>query len=137
MPRTRIKGDKITFKIATVEYNLDATSIVFSQSEASEDVVTFADAAAGGSWEWSCAITALQSTEAAAFHTFLWTNNNTTAAFVFAPYGNTTPSATQPHFTGNLKISGKLPDVGGQADSTWTFQETFEVDGALTRKIAV
>jgi hypothetical protein len=136
MARTRIKGDKISIMVGGTEYNLDATSIVFSQSEADQDVVTFADAGAGGSYNWSCAVTALQSTEATSWHTFLWTNNNTTVAFVFKPWGNTTPSATQPHFTGNLKISGKLPDIGGQADSVWTFSETFDVDGAITRKVA-
>ena len=139
MARTRLKGQKITFSIGGTDYTLDASSVLFTQEEADNDVETFADAAAGGSFVWKCQITALQSLEAASLHNFMWTNSGSTAAFVFAPAGNTTPSVTQPHFTGNLKLTGKRPDIGGEASSagsTWTFDAEFDVDGDITRKTA-
>lgn len=135
--RNRIKGKSITFTVGAVEYNCDATSIVFVNEEADNDTVTFCDAAAGGAYEWKCNITALQSTDADALHTFIWANSGTTVAFVFGPHGNATPTVAQPHFTGSITIPNKKPDVGGEADSTWTFEMELPVNGALTRKTAV
>jgi len=139
MPRNRLMGQKIVFTVGGTDYTLDASSIVFSQDEADDDTTTFADAAAGGAYVWTCKITALQSLDAAALHTFMWTNTGTSAAFVFAPAGNSTPSVAQPHFTGSLKLSGKKPDIGGDASrdgSAWTFDAELDVDGDITRKTA-
>ena len=55
------------------------------------------------------------------FWTVLWDNAGTEVAYVLKPYGNATPSASQPHFTGEVKILAK-PPIGGEAGSTWTFE---------------
>lgn len=134
--RNRLKGKSITFTVEDVEYNCDATSVTFVHEEADDDTVTFCDAAAGGAYEWHCNITALQSTDADALHTFFWTNAGTTVDFVFGPHGNAVPSVAQPHYSGTITLPNKKPDVGGEADSTWTFEMELIVDGDLTKVTA-
>lgn len=129
--RNRIKGKSITFEVEGVEYNCDATSVVLTHEEADDDVVTFCDTA--GSYEWHLAITALQSTDADALHTFLWTNAGNTVDFTFGPHGNATPTTVQPHYTGTITLPNKKPDVGGEANSTWTFDMDLVVDGDVTK----
>lgn len=136
MARNRLKGKSIVFTVDETDYTLDATSIEFSHEEADDDEVTFADAAAGGAYEWLCTITALQSTDADALHTFFWDNAGQTVNFVFGPNGNELPSVAQPHYTGSFKLSNQLPSIGGDADTTWTFEKELQVEGQLTRVTA-
>lgn len=135
MARNRLKGKQIVFSVEGVSYVEDATSIVLTHEEADDDEVTFADAAAGGAYEWKMAITAIQATDAVSLHTFFWAHAGEEVDFIFAPHGNAVASATQPHYLGTIQLSKKLPDVGGDADSTWTFEMELDVVGALTKKV--
>ena len=122
MPNTRIKGKAAIFKLATTDYAADITTITLNNEDADSDVTTFADAAAGGAIDWFFEGTAIQSTDTAALWKYLWTNSGTTSvAYVFAPHGNATPSTTKPHYTGTVDI-GPKPAIGGDADSTFTFE---------------
>ena len=49
-------------------------------------------------------------------------------AYIYAPHGNATASATQPHFTGTVKI-GPRPSLGGAAGSsnTYVFDTVWEI----------
>lgn len=134
--RNRIKGKSITFLVDDVEYNCDATSIVLTHEEADDDTVTFCDAAAGGAYEWKLTISALQSTDADALHTFFWDTAGSTVDFVFGPHGNAIPSTAQPHYAGTIAMPNKKPDIGGEANSTWTFEMELKVEGDLTRLTA-
>lgn len=137
--RNRLKGKSISFTVGAVEYLYDVTSVLFTHEEAEDDVVTFADAAAGGSYEWTCTVNAVQSTDADSLHTFLWANAGSTVAFKFAPKGNTsTPTVTSPHYTGSVIVPGKKPDLGGDAgaDNTWTYEVAFKVVGDITKVTA-
>lgn len=118
---TRIKGKSLTLTIGAKDYAADATNIVLENEDADNDVTTFADAAAGGSKQWFFTMTAVQSTDADSLWRFLWDSTGDEVAYVFAPHGNTTPSATQPHFTGNVTVGAK-PSIGGDANSTFTFE---------------
>lgn len=118
---TRIKGKSLSFKLGSTEYMADATNIVLQNEEADGDVTTFADAAAGGSVQWFFEMEAIQSTDAESLWRFLWDSTGDEVAYVFAPHGNTTASATQPHFTGNVTV-GPKPAVGGEANETFTFE---------------
>lgn len=124
MAPTRIKGKGLTFEIDSVEYNCDATSVVLEHEEtdADQDTVTFCDAAsASAGLQWFFTIDAVTSTSTDSLWTYLWDNAGTeSVAFTFAPHANATASATEPHFTGTVTLPEK-PSIGGQADSTWTF----------------
>jgi hypothetical protein len=134
----RIKGTKLTLTMGSTEISIDATSAVLDNVAGSADVTTFADALAGGTWDWSIAISGVQSTEVASFWRFLWANSGQIVPYVLRPHGNATPTPSEPHFTGTVKID-KKPPIGGAAGmaSTFAFDTTLPcqeqptlVDGA-------
>lgn len=149
MARTRINGKSLKLQIDSNEYNIDVTSASLvrdASTDTADNVVTFADAAAGvdNTDVWYLDVTAVQSTDDAtatdgiSLHTAIWdaaaTTGGDTFAFVLAPHGNATASALQPHYTGTVKVSeGAFPPVGGDAGSTFTFDYRFEVSGAVTK----
>jgi hypothetical protein len=121
---TRIKGSALKLTIGTTDYWADITSAVLENEEAAAGVTTFADAAAGGARQYYFTISPIQSTDSTSFWNYLWDNTGDIVDYVYAPHGNTTPSTSQPHFEGTVKIPPK-PFVGGDAGTTNEF--TFEV----------
>lgn len=124
----RLKGNSLHLTIGTVELFLEATSVVMNNEEASGDVTTFADAAAGGARQYFFQITAVQSLAATSLWRYLWENTGEVATFVFAPAGNiATPTPDQPHFEGTLKV-GPKPSIGGAAGATTTHTFDYRLD---------
>jgi len=117
---TRIKGKAGLFKLAGTDYSIDCTSILLTSEDADNDTVTFCEVGTGGK-TWKFEVEAIQSTAAGSLWNYLWTSAGTlNVAYIYAPHGNATASTTQPHFTGNVDLPGK-PDIGGEADTTYTF----------------
>lgn len=135
---TRMRGDELlTFKVGTTDFVGDCTSAKLTWDDADSGTVTFADAAAGGAFQGTLAGSGVQSTDSASFWAWAWDNVGKLVPFIFAPHGNATPSADQPHFTGTVKI-GKRPDLGGDAQidgDDWTFDFEWKVQGDVTRKV--
>lgn len=131
--RNRLKGNRVTFLIEGEEYNIDCDSIVLSHVESDDDFVSFGEGDAN--YEHRLTVRAAQSTDAESLHTFLWENAGVvaTADFVFGVHGNPTPSVSQPHVSGTIEISAQKPDLGGEKNSTWTFEREFKVVGEVTK----
>ena len=154
MARSRIKGKNLSFMFDGDEYKCDLVSAVLTKDDAdaaaSDSVVTFCDAeqSAGGQ-VWYLDTEAIQSTDVdgspdvndiESLHTLVRnsaaTAGGATLDFQFAPYGNDTPSAEQPHFTGQVTVEqGAYPTIGGSAgDSSFTWTYRFTVtDNLVTR----
>lgn len=124
---TRIRGKSLVFKLDDTEYACDATSVVLQNEEASDDVITFCEATAGGV-QWYFEVEAITSTDATSFWSFVWDYAGTEVDFVFAPHGNATPTTAQPHFTGTLNL-GTKPSIGGSVNSTFVFTKRFDLVG--------
>lgn len=124
---TRLKGNSLHLLIGTVELHLQASSVVLDNEEASGDVTTFADAAAGGARQHFFQITALQSLATESFWRYLWENTGEVATYSFAPGGNTVASADLPIFTGSLTV-GPKPAIGGAAGATTTHTFDYRLD---------
>lgn len=121
------KGKGLSLTINSVEYNLDADSVVM-QSEDKEDLV-FADMGANGGKQWFFTISAFSDLGTGSLWRYVWDNAGTEdVAFVFKPYGNSTPSTTQPHFTGTITVPAK-PDFGGGVNESFKFEARFDIDG--------
>lgn len=127
---TRIRGKALRLEIDGVDHWADVTSVVLDNEEADSDTVTFYDASQGGSRTYFLTINAIQSTDEASFWSSVWDNSGTDVPFVFAPHGNETATAAQPHFIGTCTI-GPKPAVGGEAgaQNTYTFETRFDVVG--------
>lgn len=131
----KYKGKDLSLTIDADEVNLEATSVVLENEEADTDAVTFAELADGTPVQWFFTIEAVADYGTGSFWTTLWENAGDTVAFVFKPYGNTTASTSQPHFTGNCTITAK-PPVGGTANEVFTFEARLDVEGTPTRVTA-
>ena len=127
---TRIKGTALGLTIGGVDHWIDITSALFDNEEASSDVTTFADAAAGGARQHFVTIGAIQSTQSGSFWRMVWANSGTNAAYKYAVHGNSLATADEPHLTGTLRI-GPKPALGGEAGTTntFTFETRFDIDG--------
>jgi hypothetical protein len=119
-----LSGDAgLTLEIAGVAYECDASSITLAHEEDDRVPNTFcAPVRTRGVFS----ISALTSTASGSFWTYLWDNaGEKNIAFTYAPHGNDTPSAAQPHFTGFVDIPHTKPDLGGEAgENTYTFETT-------------
>lgn len=130
---TRIKGSALALSIGGVDYWADATSVLLDNEEASSDVTTFADAAAGGARLEYFTIGAIQSTATDSFWSFVRENVGAEVPFRYAVHGNAVATADQPHVLGTVKIL-TAPPLGGEAGATteYTFETRFDVVGKTT-----
>jgi len=123
----RIKGKSIVFEVDGTEYAGGVSNVVFSSAVNTLGFGDYED-----SLDFTCAVTGYQDTAAASFHSFLWDNPGVSVNITFAPHGNESPSAAQPHFTAS-GYAEVVPDLGGAAGEYFTFDLTFILDGKPTR----
>lgn len=135
----KYKGNNLSLTFVkgavTEEVNLEATSVVLDNEDADEDDVTFAELASGSNVQWFFEITATSDYGADTWWTFVWDNAGQDATFTFKPYGNASPTTSQPHFTGTVNV-GPKPPLGGTAGETWTFEKRMDLVGEPTRVTA-
>lgn len=121
---TRIHGAALALSLGGTDYWADATSVKLDNEDAAAGVVTFADAADGGSRKFFFTVSAIQSTASGSFWRYVWASTGSEVAYIYAPHGNVTATADEPHFTGTLKI-GPKPAIGG--DAGLDVDQVFEV----------
>lgn len=119
---TRIKANALLLSIDAVDYYADFSSVVLQSEDASTDVTTFYDASLGGRRDFYFTVSGVQSTEASSFWRAMWDDAGTEVAFIYAPNGNATASASEAHFTGTVRLPprGAL-QLGGEASPDGTF----------------
>lgn len=119
---TRIKANALKFTLSGDDYWPDLSMVELASEDASADVNTFYDASLGGRRDFYFTVSGVQSTASTSFWYKMWTLAGTEVAFVYAPHGNATASATQPHFTGFVRVPAKGAfTLGGSASPDGTF----------------
>lgn len=92
MGSSRIKGNKqpvLTLGTPGADISTDLVSWTIENEEADSDVITFEDAASGGSRQFYLRGSAIQSTAAVSFWRTVWENSGETAVpYTIAPHGN-------------------------------------------------
>lgn len=131
----KYKGKDLSLLFGAEEINVEATSVVLQNEEADDDATTFAELAAGAAVQWFIELSAVSDYGAGSLWSYLWDNAGTDVTFTFKPYGNATPTAAQPHFTGTATV-GPKPPVGGTAGEVFTFETRLDVVGTPTRVTA-
>lgn len=130
------KGQNLSLKIGGEEYNGNLSNARLEPDDGSDaDFVTFADYSEGNTEKWFMRGTGYQDFDAESLWTYAWLNSGTEVPYVLAPYGNLAASATQPHFTGNVRISRK-PSVGGKVGEPFEFELEWECTSTPTRVTA-
>lgn len=121
--------------IDAVERNVELATAEVTSAETDADFQTFADAAAGGGRDYKLHIVAVQDAAAATLWSLVFDEAGTSVPCVLKPYGNASPTVSQPHFTFNAVVTE--PDgafLGGEADKSTTARMTFEAEWPLEAK---
>lgn len=124
---TRIKGAALALNLGGEDYWVDVTSVSLENEEAAAGVTTFEDASLGGARQFYITGTAIQSTASTSFWNYIWENTGDIVEYYYAPHGNNTATADEPHFHRNVKIPSK-PFVGGEAGANNEFTFDFRMD---------
>lgn len=125
----------LTLKIASTDVTVQVSNCRITSGAADSDFTSFADAAAGGSRIYKLAGTATQDVATGSLWDHIWNHAGETVAVVVNPAGGTTPSATQPSFTGNVVITEPDGDIlGGEANSSTTAKFTIDFEWEFTAK---
>jgi hypothetical protein len=128
---TRLLTLEVDGQSATDEVSVAKVTAGASDS----DFLTFADAAAGGARAYNLVMTAVQDMVADTLWDLMWSAPGTEVVYTIAPYGNATPSPSQPHFTGSAIVSEPDGDlIGGEADVSTTARMTFDATWQCTAK---
>jgi len=113
-----ISGRKVKFEVAGDSYEAYVKSVTWSRARSSQDP-TLAEATAGGAFDETCTIVALQDDggDAESFAEFVNGAIGTDVTVTWMPQGNDTPSTSQPHWTATLSIVKSEGDYLGGAGS--------------------
>lgn len=125
----------LTLSIAAGDVTAQISKAEVTSKPADSDFVTFADAAAGGAREYALEFVGAQDLTTGTLWDKVWSAAGTTVAYLMKPYGNSTATAGQPHYSGNLTITE--PDgtlIGGEADASTTARQTFQCRWVLDAK---
>ena len=125
----------LKIEVDGIDYTAEVSKAVVTSGEADSDFVTFADAAAGGAREYRLEFTAVQDMATASLWSKIWDNAGESVACTLMPYGNTAPSAAQPHYDMTATITEPDGDfIGGEADASTSARFTIEASWVLAGK---
>lgn len=113
----------------------EVAKCVIRSAATESDFVTFADAAAGGGRDYFLDVKAVQDAETGTFWDLVWAHTGEEVDIVVMPYGNATPSATEPHFEGTIVV--REPDgdlLGGEANRSTSARQVIEVSWPFLAK---
>lgn len=97
--------------------------------------MSFADAASGGGRDYFLEMTVAQDAVTTSLWNLAWASPGTEVDVLYRPYGNTTASTTQPHYSFTATV--KEPDgdfIGGEADASTTAVNTVDLKWPLLAK---
>lgn len=131
----RVTPRLIALEVDSVDRSNEVSKAEITAAATSSDFVTFAEARAGGGRDYALAMTIAQDHASATLWDLIWTGSGEEVDGVYAPYGNETPTVSQPHYGFTAIVAepdGRL--LGAEANSSTTAVATIDVTWALTGK---
>lgn len=126
---------KLQLNVDATEVTPEVSNVRVTSGESESDFVSFADAAAGGGRVYKLAITMTQNAATGTLWDQVWSHAGEEVDVIVRPYGNATPTATEPHFEGTCVVAEPDGDLlGGEADKSATNRFTTEVEWEFTAK---
>lgn len=126
---------KLTLTVNAVDVTAQVASCAIAAAEAKTDFVSFADAAAGGSRQYTLKLKFVQDPSTGSLWDEVWTMAGTDVPVVIHPAGGATPSPSNPAFNGTVTITEPDGDIlGGDADVSNTQRWVTQVEWAFTAK---
>lgn len=116
-------------------FDEESSTAKVTAGDSDSDFLTFADARRGGARQYNLEFTAAQDLVSGTLWDLIWSAPGTEVPFTLRPYGNVTPTPTQPHIAGIAVVSEPDGDlVGGDADVSTTARMTYSVVWKCTEK---
>lgn len=132
---TRVQPRLIALDVQSVDRSGEVSKAVVASAAADSDFTTFEDARSGGAREYTLQMTIAQDHASGTLWDLIWTGAGTDVPGVYAPYGNETPSADQPHYEFTATVTEPDGDfLGAEADDSTTAVATVDVEWKLTAK---
>lgn len=126
---------KLKIEVDGNEHTGAVSNARFTTGAGDTDFLTFAAADAGGNREYRLQGTAVQDTTTDSLWDEIWSNLGVEVPVTLMPYGNATPSVTEPHFEATAVITEPDGDLlGGEANASTTARMTIEINWPLTGK---
>lgn len=126
---------KLTIEVDGVDYSGSVSNAVVRSAESDADFVTFASASQGGARSYVIAISTVQDAAAGSLWSMIMESAGDEVEIVIAPYGNSTPSPAEPHYTMTAIVSEPDGDLlGGAADRSATARFVTECEWSLLAK---
>lgn len=119
---------------SATSYADDIKSWSIEADDADDSDLTFYEAARGLTKVYGLNLTAIVSADTGSLWRYLWTNPGAVFTVVLGPWGNATPSASNPHLTFTANATGK-PPLANEARVTpegAEFEYVLDVVGDIT-----
>jgi len=131
---SRLRGNAnpvFTLKLgagSATSYSDDIKSWELTWDDKDSDDLTFYEAAQGILQEATLKVTAVLSWDANSLAAYLWDQAGQDLLVVLGPWGNATPTATKPHFTGTAATKGRPPLQNEAKQSSDVTGAEFEIE---------
>lgn len=125
----------LVISVGGTDYSAQVFNAEVRADAADSDDVTFADATAGGGRQYTLGLTLTQDMATSSLWNQIWASSGTDVTVLMKPYGNSTASSTQPHYSMSANV--REPDgvlIGGDADASTTKRLKVEVEWPLAAK---
>lgn len=119
----RLKGKSIVFEVDGVEFSGSVRNVVFASAVGELGFGAYED-----SLEFTATVEGYQDFAANSLWSKIWDTPGLSIDLTFAPHGNATASASQPHFTAT-GYAETIPNMGGAAGEYFTYDLNIILDG--------
>lgn len=131
----RVTPRLIELEVDAVDRSDEVSKAEIKAAPGDTGFLSFAAARAGGGRDYALDMTIAQDHASDTLWDLIWTGAGTEVAGVYSPYGNTTPTVSQPHFGFTAIVAepdGRL--LGGEANISTTAVATIDVTWKLLAK---
>lgn len=132
---SRVVPRLISLQVDTQDRSDEVSKAVIASGASDSGFMSFAAARSGGGRDYTLQMTIAQDHADGTLWSAIWDNLGGQVDGVYAPYGNATPSATQPHYEFTATIAEPDGDfLGAEASDSLTDVATVDVEWKLTGK---
>jgi hypothetical protein len=132
---TPIGTRKLILKVAGTDFSDSVAAVTIVSGDKDSDFMSFAEALAGGSRDYTLKIKMKQDTAAASLWYYAWSQAGSDVAVEIWPNGGTVASASAPKISGTVTVKEPNGDfLGGEANKSTTALFTTEVEWVFTAK---
>lgn len=131
----RVSPRLIALSVDSDDVSDQVSSARITSAAADGGWLSFAAARSGGDRDYALVMTIAQDHASDTLWDLIWSGAGTEVDFVYAPYGNSVPSVTEPHYAATAIVAEPDGDfLGGEATLSVSAVATIEVTWPLTGK---